>query len=73
MFTASGAGGGIGLGTALFLVFLVLKLCGKIAWSWWWVTAPLWIPPLAFAAFLLICVAIAAALGGKTYVRKNNR
>lgn len=27
----------------LFLVFLVLKLVGVIAWSWWAVTAPLWI------------------------------
>ncbi len=26
----------------LFLIFLTLKLCGVIAWSWWWVTAPLW-------------------------------
>jgi hypothetical protein len=26
----------------LFIVFLVLKLTGKIAWSWWWVTCPLW-------------------------------
>ena len=34
----------IGLGTILFVVFLVLKLCGVIAWSWWWVFAPLWIP-----------------------------
>lgn len=30
------------LPTATFLVFLVLKLCGAITWSWWWVTAPLW-------------------------------
>lgn len=29
---------------AAFLVLLILKLCGLIAWSWWWVTAPLWIP-----------------------------
>ncbi len=36
--------GGIGLGGALFLVFLVLKLTGVIGWSWWWVTAPIWIP-----------------------------
>jgi len=28
----------------LFLVFLVLKLTGLITWSWWWVTAPLWLP-----------------------------
>lgn len=27
-----------------FIVFLVLKLTGLINWSWWWVTAPLWIP-----------------------------
>ena len=28
---------GIGFCTLLFLVFLVLKLCGVISWSWWWV------------------------------------
>lgn len=26
----------------VFLVFLILKLAGLIAWSWWWVTIPLW-------------------------------
>ena len=26
----------------LFIVFLILKLCKVISWSWWWVTAPLW-------------------------------
>lgn len=26
----------------LFIVFMVLKLCNQIDWSWWWVTAPLW-------------------------------
>jgi hypothetical protein len=34
--------GGIGFPGALFIAFLVLKLTGVIAWSWWWVTAPLW-------------------------------
>ncbi|WQJ53588.1 MAG: hypothetical protein [Wendovervirus sonii] len=33
----------IGICTILFLIFLVLKLIGVITWSWWWVTAPLWI------------------------------
>jgi hypothetical protein len=42
-----------GLPTILFVVFLVLKLTGVIAWSWWWVTSPLWIP---FAAFPLVFV-----------------
>lgn len=35
---------GMTLSTTLFLIFLVLKLTGNITWSWWWVTAPLWIP-----------------------------
>lgn len=34
---------GFSLGTVLFLIFLVLKLCNVITWSWWWVTSPLWI------------------------------
>lgn len=34
----------IGLPSLVFLAFLVLKLAGVIAWSWWWVTAPLWVP-----------------------------
>lgn len=34
---------GASLSTVLFLIFLVLKLIGTIDWSWWWVTAPLWI------------------------------
>ena len=32
---------------SLFLVLLILKLCGVTAvagWSWWWITAPLWAP-----------------------------
>lgn len=34
----------IGFCSLLFLLFLTLKLTSVIAWSWWWVTAPLWIP-----------------------------
>lgn len=26
----------------LQIVFIVLKLIGKIDWSWWWVLAPIW-------------------------------
>ena len=45
------------LGTTLFLIFLVLKTTGVIAWSWWWVTSPLWIP-LAFVLGFAIVVGI---------------
>ena len=44
--------GGVGLGGVLFVVFLTLKLTHLINWSWWWVTAPLWGPWLAFTAFV---------------------
>lgn len=40
----SSSSGGIGLGGAVFIVFLTMKLTGHIDWSWWWVTSPLWIP-----------------------------
>jgi len=43
---------GIGLGSLLFVVFLVLKLVGVITWSWWWVTSPLWIWIPLFAILL---------------------
>lgn len=35
--------GGIGITTLLTVVFVVLKLCKVITWSWWWVLSPLWI------------------------------
>jgi len=28
---------------SLTLVFIVLKLCHLISWSWWFVVSPLWI------------------------------
>lgn len=35
--------GGVGLMTVLQVVFLVLKLCNVIKWSWVWVLSPTWI------------------------------
>lgn len=37
----------------ILIVFLVLKLTGLIDWSWWIVTAPLWVP-LLVGIFVLI-------------------
>tara|TARA_R110000868_G_scaffold402195_1_gene678334 strand:+ start:508 stop:720 length:213 start_codon:yes stop_codon:yes gene_type:complete len=48
---------GIGLGTLLFLVFLTLKLAevGPVQyWSWWWVTAPLWLPLLVVIVLVFV-------------------
>lgn len=38
----------------LFILFLILKLTGVIAWSWLWVTSPLWIGLLLFLLFIAI-------------------
>ena len=53
---------GIGVCGLLGVAFVVLKLCKVIDWSWWWVTAPFWVPTALFlgiigAAFCLILVA----------------
>jgi hypothetical protein len=39
----------------LGIAFVVLRLCGVIAWPWVWVLAPFWMP-LALA--LIICIVI---------------
>jgi len=46
--------GGIGLGGALLLIFITLKLMGYIEWSWLWVLSPLWIVAALVATILLI-------------------
>jgi hypothetical protein len=40
--------------TVLLLIFITLKLTGVIAWSWWWVLAPFWIPLTIGVVFLAI-------------------
>ena len=52
------ASGGIGFTGLLTIVFIILKLCGIIAWSWWWVLSPLWIT--AFIDALLVMIALMA-------------
>lgn len=35
--------GGLTFSSLLTVAFVVLKLCGVINWSWWWVLSPIWI------------------------------
>ena len=56
----SSTSSGIGFFGLLTIVFITLKLLGKIDWAWWWVLATLWLP-IALAAgiyvvFLIIMV-----------------
>ena len=38
----------------LLVLFVGLKLAGVIAWSWWWVLSPIWLP----GAIVLVIVAV---------------
>jgi len=55
---AESSTGGIGFCGLLFIVFLVLKLTEVIAWSWWWITAPLWMPITIVLVVLLFIAAV---------------
>ncbi|QEG08411.1 hypothetical protein HWC26_gp159 [Aeromonas phage 2L372X] len=49
----------------LCLIFITLKLTGYIAWSWWWVLAPIWIP---ISIILVVFVIV-----GMLYVAENTK
>lgn len=56
--------------TLLALAFIILKLCGVITWSWWWVLSPIWIPVLigvsaALIVFIIFIIGITKGKGEK--------
>ena len=51
--------GGTSICGLLGVAFIVLKLCGVINWSWWWVTCPFWGPLMVVLAVLLVVVVAA--------------
>jgi hypothetical protein len=54
--TSNNSSNGLGIGTVLFIVFMVLKLTHVIDWSWWWVTAPLWAPIILIGLIGLLAI-----------------
>ena len=54
----------------LGVLFIALKLTGFIAWSWWWVLAPFWVPLSLVGVFLvsfIIGVLIEMKNGGNPF------
>ena len=47
---------GIGFLDLLTLVFIVLKLCGVITWSWVWVLSPIWISLVVVIVLVFLLV-----------------
>ena len=52
------AKGGVGFFGLLTIVFITLKLLNVINWSWIWVLAPLWCPPILAVVGILLLAAI---------------
>ena len=60
--SSSSSSGGIGFTGLLTVLFVGLKLTNVVAWSWWWVLSPLWIPLLLLIGFLIIAAIFTAFL-----------
>jgi hypothetical protein len=60
--SSSSSSGGIGFLGLLAIVFITLKLTDVIDWSWWWVTAPLWMGPLIGIFIVAFIAGIVAVL-----------
>lgn len=71
--TTKASSGGVGFCTVLFLIFLVLKLVGVIDWSWWWVTAPLWIPFSTLVAISIVVLIVTLIISLIRYYIKKGR
>jgi hypothetical protein len=54
---SSASSGGIGFCGLLTIVFITLKLTKVIAWSWFWVLAPVWIP-LGLVLVVLLAIVL---------------
>ncbi len=54
--------GGLGFGSVLTIVFVVLKLCGVINWNWFWVLSPLIFSIGLFILILLILFIVGVIL-----------
>lgn len=63
--SSSSSSGGIGFAGLLTITFIVLKLTGVIAWSWWWVLSPIWISFLLVFLILLIALLLFVLSSGR--------
>ena len=68
--SSSSSSGGIGFCGLLAVVFITLKLTDVIAWSWWWVLSPLWIPIAVVGAICVVLGVVAAIYWGSVWLLK---
>jgi len=56
---------GIGFTGLLTIVFIILKLCGIITWSWWWVLSPLWISAILWVILVVVVLLVGGWKNGR--------
>ena len=49
---------GISLASVLTVTFVLLKVFGKVDWSWWIVFSPLWISAILVLVLFIVAFAI---------------
>lgn len=53
----------------LGIAFIIMKVMGIIAWSWWWVLAPFWaIPAILLFPFVAVCFGALVAIIGAAII-----
>ena len=57
--------GSVGIAGTLTIVFIALKLCGVITWSWWWVLSPLWISEILWTIFVVVVLLVGGWKDGR--------
>lgn len=50
--------GGVDFIELLTIVFITLKLCGVISWSWIWVLSPLWISIIILIILIIVLMCL---------------
>lgn len=53
---------GVSFPTILGLIFIILKLCNVIDWSWVWVLAPFWLGIFFFIGFIISILILKACV-----------
>ncbi len=61
---------GTSLPTLLTVLFIALKLCGVIDWSWWWVLSPI---PITLGLILSILCIVGAVVAIVMYIKNRTK
>lgn len=71
--SSDSSSGGIGFFGLLGIVFIVLKLCKVIDWSWFYVLMPIWGPIVGALAFLAIVLVVYLCCMSIDAIKKSKR